>query len=155
MKKLILILLGLTFTTPSAYALKSHYDKMPAGEYRCKEGQSVCRINKFRTGEISFSDSCLEDETSMISKYAPQIKRNQCEVLPDPTKYYICEFADSKCWVTMYPANTQVSCTHPKNKNLTQEQIVKINSKVESFARAGQCRDLYPPEESSKETSKN
>jgi hypothetical protein len=155
MKKFILLLLVITFTTTSAYALKSHYNKMPAGEYRCAEGGETCIINKYKNGEITFNEHCLEDETSTISKYAPQIKRNNCKILPDPAKYYVCEFADTKCWVTFYPSRSKVACKPPKNKKLTPEKTKAINARVEALAREGKCRELYTEQTPQENANKN
>ena len=55
MKKFILILLGLTFTTSSAYALKTHYENIPYGEYKCSENNEICTIYKYKTGEITLN----------------------------------------------------------------------------------------------------
>ena len=144
MKKFILILLGLTFTTSSAYALKTHYENIPYGEYKCSENNEICTIYKYKTGEITFSRECLEDIHSTISTYAPKIKRNKCQALTDSTKYYIYEFADTKCNVILYPHSTSVSCMDKKKQNIPTEQRVRLNNKVIQFAKEGKCRDMYP-----------
>ena len=99
---------------------------------------------RYKTGEITFSRECLEDIHSTISTYAPRIKRNQCQALPDSTKYYICEFADTKCNVILYPHSTNVSCMDKKKQNIPTEQRVRLNNKVIQFAKEGKCRDMYP-----------
>ena len=155
MKKFILLFLGITFTTTSAYGLLSHYEKFPAAEYRCPEDQETCVINKYKNGEMTFSAHCQEDIDSPISKYLPKIKRNQCKILPDPAKYYVCEFADTKCWVTFYPSKNKIACKTPKNKKLTTEQIRTLNARVETFAREGKCRELYTEQTPQENANKN
>ncbi len=150
MKKLILILLGLIFTTTTTFALIDHYRVIPAGVYKCQEGELTCIIHKSKKGELKFNKHCQEKLTDPQSKYASMIKRNQCKVLPDPNKYYVCEFADTKCQVTYSNKSSKVSCSKSKGKKkLTTTQYKEINTKVLELARQGQCRDLYPKTQSS------
>lgn len=143
MKKFILILLGLIFTASSAYALKSNYQNIPAGIYTCQGTKTTCVIYKQKNGEITLDKKCDEKLTDSYSKYAPMIQRKRCKFEPDPNKYYLCEFADSKCDVILNPSAARVSCTNPK-KAIPKGMRIIIDQKVLQFAKEGKCKDLFP-----------
>lgn len=149
MKKFILLLAGILFTTTSAFALIDHYKTFKAGKYICPEsGNMSCEILKDKNGDLHFSEDCLEVKDSKFSKYAPMINRGQCRFFEDTSRYYVCEFADATCDVSMFEKTSSVSCTVKKNLNLSQQESIKINSKVLRFAEEGKCREKYPADKS-------
>ena len=158
MKKFILLLLGITFTTTSAYGLLSHYKNIPAGIYTCQENGTTCIIHKQKNGTINIAKNCGENLSDPTSKYAPMIKRNKCKVEPDPNKFYKCEFADSTCDVLITPNSTRVTCKNndkEKRKNLPLVQQIIIDQKVLQFAREGKCQELYTEQTSQGNENKN
>ena len=145
MKKIVLCLFGIIFTASSAFALVDHYKSIAAGQYLCPEAErQTCIINKYKTGEVHFGRECLEGKKSKVSKYAPMIKRGECRVAPDPGKYFICEYADSKCFIIKYAAQDKVSCTSKKKQEMTKEQRKAMVSKIRQDIAAGNCRPMYP-----------
>ena len=158
MKKFILLLLGITFTTTSAYGLLSHYKNIPAGIYTCQKNETTCIIHKQKDGTITIAKNCGEDLSDPTSKYAPMIKRNKCKVEPDPNRFFKCEFADSTCNVIITPNSSKVTC---KNNNPNKKekpslaQQISIDQKVLQFAREGKCRELYTEQTSQENENKN
>ncbi len=147
MKKIVLSLLGILLTTSSAFALIDHYKAIGAGQYTCPEAEyHPCIINKYKTGEVHFSHECLEDKTSKTSKYAPMIKRGECKVGPDTGEYYICEYADTKCFYIKYYGRDKISCKHKKKREISKEQRKAMNNRIRQDALAGNCRPMYPDE---------
>ena len=152
MKKIVLATLGIVLTATSATALIDHYKTIPAGEYRCPEqDDTTCKINIYKTGDIVFGTDCVEDQYSTASKYAPMIKRNQCQVLPDPGKYYLCEFADAKCNVNVFASRTAISCINNKNSTNYTADRSYVNHKILQAVQTGQCKERYLAESTTTE----
>ena len=147
MKKFILILLGIILTTTVAFAAKDNYKNLPAGIYTCPEEGIPCTIHKQKDGKFVFDENCKEKITDSFSKYAPMIKRKQCQYVPDPNQYYSCEFADATCSVLITPNSARVGCTRKdkdKDKKISRVQRLAFDQKVLQFAKEGKCRNLYP-----------
>ncbi len=157
MKKIILLLLVITFTTTSAYALKSHYKNIPAGIYTCQENNTTCIIHKQKDGKITIAKNCGENLSDSTSKYAPIIKRNKCKMEPDPNQFFKCEFADSICDVLITPNSSKVTCkTNDKTqKKLSISQQISLDQKVIQFAREGKCQELYTEQTPQENANKN
>ena len=152
MKKIVITTLGIVLTTTSAMALIDHYVTIPAGEYHCPEqNKKTCIINKYKTGDMVYGSDCLEDQYSSVSKYAPMIKRGECQILPDPGKYYLCEFADAKCNVNIFSSRTAISCTNQKKAVNYQVDRSYATHKILQAAQTGQCQDRYLAETTSTE----
>ena len=147
MKKIILSLFGILLTASSAFALIDHYKTIGVGQYACPEAnKEICIINKYKTGEVHFNENCLEDKTSKTSKYAPMIKRGECKATADPGQYFICEYADAKCYYIKYNGRDKISCTRKKKDVISKEQRKAMNNRIKQDALAGNCRPMYSDE---------